>query len=176
MPIDWKDTPHIGGMKPWACSYDKGGVRHGITLYGTSPDQVLEDNCDSLYGLTVDGEINALRLKAFATNSHDDRMAYYKACSGWFQDEDYRELERADEITALRARLAEVTEERNVQNDLRQIAEDAADDFRARAEAALATARRDAQEEAAQVSSSFGCCHVPDEIAAAIRALKDQTP
>jgi 3D (Asp-Asp-Asp) domain-containing protein len=40
-------------------------------------------------------QINALRLKAFASNSHDDRMAYYKACSGWFQDEDYRELARA---------------------------------------------------------------------------------
>ena len=56
MAIEWSDTPHIGGMKPWACSYDKGGVRYGITLYGTSPDQVLEDNCDTLPGLTVDGE------------------------------------------------------------------------------------------------------------------------
>jgi hypothetical protein len=41
-------------------------------------------------------EINAMRLKAFHSNLHDDRMAYYKACSGWFQDECCRELERAD--------------------------------------------------------------------------------
>ena len=46
-------------------------------------------------------DINAMRLKAFSTNSHDDRMAYYKACSGWFQDEDYRVLARAERDDAL---------------------------------------------------------------------------
>ena len=53
-------------------------------------------------------QINAMRLKAFASNSHDDRMAYYKACSGWFQDEDFRELERAAERDALAAQLAAI--------------------------------------------------------------------
>lgn len=46
-------------------------------------------------------EINALRLKAFATNRHEDVMAYYKACSGWFQDEDHRVLARAEHEGAL---------------------------------------------------------------------------
>ena len=31
-------------------------------------------------------EVDRLRLKAFATNAHEDRLAYYKACSGWFQN------------------------------------------------------------------------------------------
>lgn len=48
-------------------------------------------------------EINAMRLKAFASNNHADRMDYYKACSGWFQDEDFRELERDAALTALQA-------------------------------------------------------------------------
>jgi len=41
-------------------------------------------------------EINAMRIKAFLSNLYADQMDYFKACSGWFQDEDYRELERAD--------------------------------------------------------------------------------
>lgn len=52
---------------------------------------------------------------------------------------------------ALRARLEVVTEERNVQNDLRQIAEDAADEYKAQ----LATARRDAWEEALDAAFAY---------------------
>ena len=92
--------------------------------------------------------------------------------------------EAANEITALRARLNAVTEERNVQNDLRQIAEDAADDFRARAEraeAALATARRDAgllnrivlpmvEQRSREQHDAW------DQAATAIRALANEAP
>jgi hypothetical protein len=56
-------------------------------------------------------EINAMRIKAFLSNLYADQMDYFKACSGWFQDEDYRELERADlhraEVEALQSQLAE---------------------------------------------------------------------
>ena len=41
-------------------------------------------------------EINTMRLRAFKTNHPYDIREYYRACSGWFQDEDYRELDRAD--------------------------------------------------------------------------------
>lgn len=51
----------IAGLKPWACTYDgQDGARYGITLYGSDPNQVLEDNCESLPGLTVDGELDSI--------------------------------------------------------------------------------------------------------------------
>ena len=57
--MTFQDATPLAGMTPWACSYDKDGRRHAITLYGTDPDQVLNDNCDTLPGLTVDGELIA---------------------------------------------------------------------------------------------------------------------
>ncbi|MDP5216733.1 hypothetical protein Q5Y75_05840 [Ruegeria sp. 2205SS24-7] len=60
-PVDHPafDTPTIGGMKPWTCSHWKDGKKFAITLYGTSAEQVLEDNCDALDRLSVDGELAA---------------------------------------------------------------------------------------------------------------------
>ena len=99
------------------------------------------------------------------------------------------------DYTALRARLEAVTEERNVQNELRQIAEDAADELRDRAERAelevnrwrkaaekgsihtqadLATARRDALEEAAKTVESLWAYRTCAEVAEAIRALANE--
>lgn len=54
-PGPWKDVHPIGGMNPFVCSYTKEGVWFGITLYGTSEDQVLEDNCAELDNLRIDG-------------------------------------------------------------------------------------------------------------------------
>lgn len=51
-------TP-LGGMVPWACSYDGADGRYCIILYGTDPRQVLEDNCADLPGLKVDGRLEA---------------------------------------------------------------------------------------------------------------------
>lgn len=45
------------GMTPWTCSYDGPDGRYSITLHGADPQQVLEDNCDLLPGLVVDGEL-----------------------------------------------------------------------------------------------------------------------
>lgn len=53
----WTDAQKIAGMTPWVCSYDGPNGRYGITLYGTDPQQVLNDNCDVLPGLKVDGEL-----------------------------------------------------------------------------------------------------------------------
>lgn len=59
--INWKDTPPIAGMTPWACSYTgQDGRTYGITLYGTDAKKVLEDNCSDLPGLRVDGELVAI--------------------------------------------------------------------------------------------------------------------
>ena len=54
-PGPWKDVPHIAGMTPFTCSYTKDGLWFGITLYGTSEKQVLEDNCGELENLRIDG-------------------------------------------------------------------------------------------------------------------------
>ena len=48
----------IAGLTPWLCSYDKDGHRCGITLYGDSAEQVLNNNCAELPGLTVDGVLS----------------------------------------------------------------------------------------------------------------------
>ncbi|WP_226783319.1 hypothetical protein [Oceaniglobus trochenteri] len=56
-PGKWRDIPEIGGMKPWACSYSRGGERYAITLYGTDEAQVINDNCSDLPGLRVDGQL-----------------------------------------------------------------------------------------------------------------------
>lgn len=53
------DVKPVAGMKPWACTYIKDGEKFGITLYGTDAEQVLEDNCDRLDGLSVEGELAA---------------------------------------------------------------------------------------------------------------------
>lgn len=55
--LEFEDVTPIGGMIPWLCSYDNDGSRFSITLYGTDPQQVLENNCSSLSGLTVDGQL-----------------------------------------------------------------------------------------------------------------------
>jgi len=50
---------------------------------------------DELERLNVK-EIDNLRLKAFKTNSEEDREAYFKATSIYFQDHSYRSLILAD--------------------------------------------------------------------------------
>ena len=55
----WTDATTFGGMVPWACSYRIDGILYGITLYGTDPVQIIEDNCDLLPDLTVEGQIVA---------------------------------------------------------------------------------------------------------------------
>ena len=47
------------GQIPWACSYDRGGRRFAITIYGDSPEQVLADHGNELAELAVDGELIA---------------------------------------------------------------------------------------------------------------------
>lgn len=56
-------------------------------------------------------EIDRLRFKAFSTNRQEDVTAYYKAASLYFQARDVREMNRADHIEELEAKLAKVTEE-----------------------------------------------------------------
>jgi hypothetical protein len=46
----------IPALTPWLCSYDGPDGRYEIVLYGSDADQVLNDNCDVLLGLTVDGK------------------------------------------------------------------------------------------------------------------------
>ena len=60
-PGAFQDVPSFAGMKPWACSYraPDGNGRMAITLYGNDQKQVLEDNCDALPDLAVDGEMVA---------------------------------------------------------------------------------------------------------------------
>lgn len=55
----WTEAKAIGGMETWVCSYSQGGVRFGITLYGTDPEQILEDNCDALPDLVIEGRLIA---------------------------------------------------------------------------------------------------------------------
>jgi hypothetical protein len=84
---------------------------------------------------------------------------------------------RHDDYTALRARLDAVENERDeCMNDLEQALDqrDTADARAERAEAALATARRDALEEAATVTrpiEGIGHCQMPMAWRDAIRAL-----
>lgn len=53
--IQWEPVPEIAGMTPFACSYKKDGKPFAITLYGTSEEQILEDNCSELQDLKIDG-------------------------------------------------------------------------------------------------------------------------
>ena len=56
-PGEFKDYPPLpAGLKRFMCSHAKDDGRYGIILVGTDADQVLEDNCAELNGLTVDGE------------------------------------------------------------------------------------------------------------------------
>lgn len=49
---------HVPGMKPWACEYTGAdGLRYGIILYGSDPDQIEADHCERLWGLIVVGEL-----------------------------------------------------------------------------------------------------------------------
>jgi hypothetical protein len=48
----------LGALAPMVCSYRRDGREFGITLYGTSEEQVLVDNAD-LPELRVDGVLVA---------------------------------------------------------------------------------------------------------------------
>lgn len=49
---------HLPHMKPWACEYTAAdGLRYGIILYGSDPDQIEADHCANLWGLIVVGEL-----------------------------------------------------------------------------------------------------------------------
>ena len=39
----------------WVCSYKKDGKLYGITLWASDPGQILEDWCDRLDELTIEG-------------------------------------------------------------------------------------------------------------------------
>ena len=56
-PGEWNDYAALpGGMQRFMCSYTgSDGRKKCIELVGIDPDQVLEDNCAELNGLTVDG-------------------------------------------------------------------------------------------------------------------------
>ena len=54
-------------------------------------------------------EIDRLRFKAFSTNRQEDVTAYYKAASLYFQARDVREMNRADHIEELEAKLTNQT-------------------------------------------------------------------
>lgn len=58
--LEFKDAEPLAGMTPYACSYTKDGVWYAITLYGTSEEQILEDNCDLLDNLRIDGILVAV--------------------------------------------------------------------------------------------------------------------
>lgn len=45
----------LGPMKAWVCTYYKDGRPYGITLYGTNPSQVVNDNKHLLPGLRIEG-------------------------------------------------------------------------------------------------------------------------
>ncbi|MCA0204306.1 MAG: hypothetical protein LCH92_08190 [Proteobacteria bacterium] len=49
----------IGPLTPWACSYTgPDGGRYCITLHGSDPEQVVNDNLARLPGLTIDGVLH----------------------------------------------------------------------------------------------------------------------
>lgn len=56
-----KEIPaqQIPGLKPWCCEYVKDGDSYGITLYGETPESVIENNCADLEGLKVLGELHS---------------------------------------------------------------------------------------------------------------------
>lgn len=50
-----KSPLQIGPLIPFACSYKQGDKLHAITLYGLTEEQILNDNCDLIPSLKVDG-------------------------------------------------------------------------------------------------------------------------
>lgn len=48
----------IGPLIPFLCEYRKPDGLYGITLYGLTREQVLEDNCAELEGLTILGVLH----------------------------------------------------------------------------------------------------------------------
>lgn len=54
------EASSAAGMYPYACSYTKDGDRYGITLFGCDPESVVENNCDVLENLKVDGVLDSV--------------------------------------------------------------------------------------------------------------------
>jgi hypothetical protein len=58
------DTPksplQIGPLIPFCCEYRKPDGIYGITLYGLTPEQVIEDNCAELADLKVLGVLHEI--------------------------------------------------------------------------------------------------------------------
>lgn len=50
----------LTGMTPWACSYKDNGRRFAVTLYASSPEQILADHARDFDDLRVDGELLAV--------------------------------------------------------------------------------------------------------------------
>ncbi|WP_146194482.1 hypothetical protein [Thioclava sp. NG1] len=50
-----KPPMRIPGLSPFVCTYYRDGRPFGITLYGDTEESVIENNCDVLDGLRVDG-------------------------------------------------------------------------------------------------------------------------
>lgn len=51
------DLEPIGTAVPWVCTYWKDGRPYGITLWADDPLQILEDWCDRLDNLEVEGRL-----------------------------------------------------------------------------------------------------------------------
>lgn len=47
----------IGGMPVWFCTYTGPDGRYGINLPASDPAQILEDHCDRLPDLRVQGQV-----------------------------------------------------------------------------------------------------------------------
>jgi hypothetical protein len=50
-----KNIYPIASMIPWVCSYRKDDKKFGIILWADDPDQILEDWCDRLQDLEIEG-------------------------------------------------------------------------------------------------------------------------
>ena len=55
MTSDERSPLCIGPLIPFLCEYRKPDGPYGITLYGLTPEQVIEDNCGELDDLKVLG-------------------------------------------------------------------------------------------------------------------------
>lgn len=49
----------IAGLKPWACTYTKHGRPFCVTLYGTSPENVLDFHQGRFRELRIEGQLLA---------------------------------------------------------------------------------------------------------------------
>jgi hypothetical protein len=47
----------IANMEPWVCSYRKDDKKFSIILWASDPDQILEDWCDRLQDLEIEGRL-----------------------------------------------------------------------------------------------------------------------